>query len=243
MTLDVVFAGSGAGLAGASGRAVIVVDVLRATTTIAAALAAGARRIVPVPNPATAVRAARALGQDTLLAGERACAPIAGFHLGNSPREMTAEAVGGRSVVLCTTNGTPALLGAGHAATVTTGALVNLGAAVGHAAEQRREGRPVTIVCAGRAGAFGLDDAWVAGRILQALGPGDSTSDGARAALALAEHFGDDALAVFRASAAGRALLALGYDADLGAAAAVDAHPVLPIFQDGVLTAHAVAAA
>ena len=98
-------------------RTALVVDVIRASTTVVAACAAGCRRIVPVRDRAAALRAADALGATgVLLAGERHGETIAGFDLGNSPLEYTADRVSGRTVVLTTTNGTAAMLEAQRAA-------------------------------------------------------------------------------------------------------------------------------
>ena len=111
MTLDVVFTPAGLIPGEVQGRVVFVIDILRMSTTIAAALAAGARAVVPVASTEEALRLAETLGKDeTVLAGERHCERIPGFDLGNSPAEMTADAVKGRTVVMTTSNGTGALL-------------------------------------------------------------------------------------------------------------------------------------
>jgi 2-phosphosulfolactate phosphatase len=92
---------------------VVVVDVLRATSTIAEALANGARVVMPVAGVEEAARIAQGIGRDSvLLCGERRALPIAGFDLGNAPPEFTAGRVGGKALVMTTTNGTPAFLAA-----------------------------------------------------------------------------------------------------------------------------------
>ena len=111
MTLDVVFTPHGLGPTDVAGRTVFVVDVLRATTAMCAALANGARAIIPVASSEEAVRLGQTLGNDdVLLAGERNCVPIPGFALGNSPLEMVETAVKGKVLIVTTTNGTKALL-------------------------------------------------------------------------------------------------------------------------------------
>src|SRR5690606_10616469 len=89
-----------------AGRTVVVLDILRATTSIVEALNAGARSVFPVGSIEEALRLANNFGRDeVLLAGERRCLPIEGFDLGNSPREFTEDRVGGKTIVMTTTNG------------------------------------------------------------------------------------------------------------------------------------------
>ena len=161
----------------------VVIDVLRATSTICEALAAGWRRVVCVGE----IDEARALaGQGVALAGERHNVRIDGFDFGNSPRELV-DAPPGDSLVLTTTNGTRALLAAaGRCETVLVASLLNLDAVVGAV---RAGGEDVAILCAGVEGAFAIDDAYVAGRIAAALGGTDG--DSAIAAVRVAAAFPD----------------------------------------------------
>src|SRR6266480_4475391 len=113
MKIDVYFTPLGLTAGELTGRAAVVIDVLRATSTIVTALAAGAKAIVPAASSEEVVRLTANLEKNGIvLAGERRLVKIEGFNLGNSPREMTREAVGGKTVFLATTNGTPALLAA-----------------------------------------------------------------------------------------------------------------------------------
>src|SRR4051794_2211343 len=141
----------------------IVIDVLRATSTICQALASGYERVVCVGE----VEDARALaGPGVALAGERHNVLIEGFDFGNSPRELIGEPKA-ETLVLTTTNGTRALLAAAAACeTVLVASLLNLDAVVAVA----KEADEVGILCAGVERAFALDDAYVAGRIASALG-------------------------------------------------------------------------
>ena len=120
-----------------SGRTVLAVDVLRATSAAVAACEAGCRRVVPVPDEA----AAEALrdGAGVVLAGERGGHPIPGFDLGNSPDEFTRARVEGRTVVLTTTNGTAAMMRAATGAAAGLAALTNVSAAAGWARDQGRD--------------------------------------------------------------------------------------------------------
>lgn len=207
--------------------AALVVDVIRATTTAAHLLDAGARELWLTGELDAARRLAERAG--ALLAGERGGLPPAGFDLGNSPAEATPERVRGRVVVMTTTNGTRAALRAGAVVPeVALAALVNAGAAVRWAAER---GGDVTLVAAGREGRAALDDAYALGALaagLRALVPGAEFDDGARLAEALFLAR-PDARSVLAASAAARALEPVGLAADVEACARSDALAVLPV--------------
>jgi 2-phosphosulfolactate phosphatase len=159
----------------------VVIDVLRATSTICQALSSGYERVVCVAE----VEDARALaGEGVALAGERANVLIDGFDFGNSPREFLAPASRPR-LVMTTTNGTRLLLAAAaRCETVLVASLLNLDAVVAAAASR---GADVAVLCAGVEGAFAIDDAYVAGRIAAALG--GEPDDAAIAAIRLAGSF------------------------------------------------------
>jgi 2-phosphosulfolactate phosphatase len=177
----------------------LVIDVIRATTTICQALAAGYGRIFC----AAEVEEARAL-RDALgggvLGGERHAVRIPGFDLGNSPREYQEPA--GEILVLSTTNGTRAVVAAAQRCErVFIASLLNLSAVVEAA---REAGDDVVVVCAGVQGTLALDDAYVAGRIVELLGW--ERTDAAEAAARLVSTW-DGAEEAFRASKSGRNLL------------------------------------
>ena len=160
----------------------IVVDVLRATSTIVQALAAGYSRVLCCSDvqEARALREAEGRG---VLAGERLCVRIPGFDLGNSPREFLSA--NGDTVILTTTNGTRAIVtAASRCERVLAGSLLNLDAIV---ATAREHGGDVAIFCAGLEGEFVMDDAYCAGRLADLLG-GEAT-DAAAAAIRLARSF------------------------------------------------------
>ena len=245
--IEVAFTPLALGPAEVGGRTVFVIDILRATTTICAALANGARSVIPAATGEDAVRLAQSIGGDVLLAGERECVRMPGFALGNSPLEMTRDTVQGRPIVQSTTNGTRALLAVQHAKAVYAAAAVNLSLAAERVRDALEIGEPVLVVCAGRGGGFSLDDAYCAGRLVgAALGPKPPRrllGDAAIASLALARRFGTDWVRPLRASAAGRELRRRGFDADIEEAGRADADPVLPQFHDRRLTAPAFATA
>ena len=160
----------------------IVVDVVRATSTIAQALAAGYRRVLCVPE----IEQARALREelaDSVVGGERDAVRIEGFDLGASPREYLEPRAS--DLILSTTNGTRSIVTAAERCDeVLIGSLLNLDAVARAAAER---GEDVAVICAGYKGAFAFDDAYCAGRIVHAL-DGEPT-DAAVAAGLLADAF------------------------------------------------------
>jgi 2-phosphosulfolactate phosphatase len=166
----------------------VVIDVLRATSTICQAFAAGYGRVVCVGGLDEA-RALAAGRDDVALAGERLNLRPEGFDFGNSPRELVDGAPPRATLVLTTTNGTRMLLGAAaRCETVLVGSLLNLDAVV---AAVRESGAPdVAFLCAGVEGSFALDDAYVAGVFVGAIG-GDP-DDAAVAAARLAGAFATD---------------------------------------------------
>ena len=169
MRLDVAFQPAELAPGEAAGRTVVVVDILRFTTTACAALQAGARAVVPAASTEEAMQLARTLGpEDVLLGGERGGRKIEGFALGNSPLEMTPAAVAGKLLVMTTTNGTRALLAVQGAETVYLGSAANFGVLGARLREGFARTGELLIVCSGREGQFALDDAYCAGRLVEA---------------------------------------------------------------------------
>ncbi len=222
---------------------VVVIDTLRFTTCVCTALAHGASAVYVASSVAEAKRRRDALEGDLLLCGERACKPIPGFDLGNSPAEYDSDRVAGRTLVFTTTNGTRAVAAAGRAGTVVLGSLLNraaiaryLRAAVGNAA------RPggVWILCAGTDGRVAGEDLLTAGAIM-AAGDFAATDPVGRSALDLWWGLHPDRragqppsvdraaiAAFFRETDGGKNLIAAGYEDDLAAAAQIDALTVVP---------------
>ena len=167
-----------------SARVGIVVDVIRATSTIAQALSSGYRRVLCVPEIEQA-RALRAELSDSVVGGERDAVRIDGFDVGASPREFLEPRA--ETLILSTTNGTRTIVTAAERCDeVLIGSLLNLAAVVRAATER---GKDVAVICAGYKGAFAFDDAYCAGRLVQAL-EGERT-DAAIAAALLADAFPD----------------------------------------------------
>ena len=161
----------------------IVVDVMRATSTIAQALAAGYRRVLCAAEVAEALALKAELGEEAITGGERDAQRVEGFDAGASPREFREPRA--ETLILSTTNGTRSIVAAAEACEqVVLGALLNLDAVSAHA---RESGVDYTVDCAGYKGAFAIDDAYCAGRIVRIAG-GEPT-DAAVACEILAERF------------------------------------------------------
>jgi 2-phosphosulfolactate phosphatase len=213
--------------AGAAARTGIVVDVVRATSSIAQALASGYERVLCCREIPEAVALRRELGDDAVVAGEREGRRVEGFDLGASPREF-ARGARAPTLILSTTNGTAAILdAAARCETVLLGSLLNLAAL---AAVARALGGDVAIVCAGFKGSFALDDAYCAGRIVAELA--GERSDAARAAELVAASF-PDALAGLSARTYGPP----GLEADIAYCARESVLETVPRFARMVGTA------
>jgi 2-phosphosulfolactate phosphatase len=219
------------------GAHVAVVDVLRATTTIATALANGAAGVIPVAEPEDAIALGNRLGRDRVLfGGERDAVRIAGFDLDNSPASFTASAIAGKTVVLTTTNGTRALRAVANAASVRTAALVNRTAV---ADALSHENGDVVIVCAGDGNGFALEDALGAGALVDTLLTliGDvELCDGARAAALLYRAVASRLADAIASADHAQALAAKGFAQDVTRCAALDTLAVVPTLRDGMLT-------
>lgn len=223
--------------AGATADAtVVVIDVVRATTTIIEALANGARAIYPTESTEEAVRLASSMGrEDTLLCGERKGVKVEGFDLGNSPREFDARTVKDKKIVMTTTNGTRALGAAAEGARLLPCAFTNLGAVAREIAGDEH----VVIVCAGRQDRFSLDDALCAGHLIQRTiadsEDAHELNDAARAvrALAWARKPTKRFLSV---TAGGASVIEIGLEKDLDICADVDRHDIVVVMKDQAIT-------
>ncbi len=215
----------------------VVIDVIRATSSMVEALANGAKAIYPTVSTEDAIKLANSLGrEDTLLCGERKGLKIEGFDLGNSPREYTRDRVGGKRLVMSTTNGTRAFAAAHGAGRTVALSFLNLGAVADELVGTEGE---IAVVCAGKDGRFSLDDALCAGLFLRLLGgrrAGDGLvlDDASRTALSIAETYSLDA-DFLRSTAAGAALVDIGLGDDLPVCAERDRHAFVPELIDRMI--------
>ena len=235
MRLDVVLAADAAVPGQLDGTTVLVVDVLRASTTMIAALANGCAGITPVADASEARRLAQAHGATgALVAGERRGEPLAGFDFGNSPLEFTRARVGGKTVFFTTSNGTRALIAARAAEAIGIAALVNLSAAAGWAAG---EGRDVVVLCAGERGGPSLEDHVCAGLLVErirATAPAAQASPAAQAAAVEGRRYAEDVTRLRRDSPWARRLAAAGRGADVSACLRVDTTTLVPVYLPSV---------
>ena len=239
MKIDVFFNPLGVNVGDLTGRGVVVIDVLRATTTVITALANGAKAVIPAATSEEAVRLASNLEKDgVLLAGERKSLKIEGFALGNSPREMSAAAVAGKTIVLATANGTPALVATQGGDPVLVGAPANFKALAARARAILAQRGDLVIVCAGRERQFAVEDAYTAGRLIKAVKKGLrklALNDAATAAVALTDAFANWKEAL-EGSAAARQLAEVDLAEDVRFAAKADRFTVVPTYADRRIT-------
>jgi len=234
--VDVFFTAREVGPGDVAGRVVAVVDVLRASSSIATALAHGARAVVPGESSEAIVALSKAFDRrEVRLAGERRMRMIDGFDLGNSPLEFTRDAVEGHTVLMTTTNGTGAIAATQGAKEVLVGAYVNFSPVAAVLRAAARRGADLAFICAGHEGQFALEDAACVGRFVRHATrrvAGATLNDAALAAVQLDRKFGDDLWRLFETANHGQALANAGFAADLVACATLDAHLVVPVYQD-----------
>ena len=217
-----------------AGNCVVVIDVLRATTTIVHALAAGAKKIIPCLEIDEAFQNAKPLGEQTVLGGERHGRVIDGFDLGNSPEEYRPAKVRGKTVIFTTTNGTQAMNVCRHARRVILGAFVNFSAVC----EQVCDSDNVDVVCAGTYNKITREDVLLAGAIVDNLernhpGPcifNDQSYIAADSWRNLVAESGNriPLAESLRDTQGGRNLLKIGMEHDIEVAASIDKFTIVP---------------
>lgn len=233
MMLDTLMVPAEAAEGAVSGRTTVVVDVLRSSTTMAAALDAGCREIVPCGSVEEASRLAETLGRsNVLLCGERDGSRIEGFDLGNSPLEFRPEAVKDKTLIMATTNGTPALAGLKQAGLAAVACFNNVSAVYRLLA---KGGTDTVVVCAGKLGRFSLEDLLCAGAIadLAAGDKGMGLSDSTQAALALFRKHRRSLARALARTQHGAYLAGLGFGDDIDFCSRIDTTNTIPVLQEG----------
>jgi 2-phosphosulfolactate phosphatase len=238
--LDVFFTPIQAKPADTAGRLVVIVDVLRASTTVATALGNGAKTVMPLEGADEVISRSKEFHRSAvILAGEQKMLPITGFDLGNSPQDFTKKAVEGKTILITTTNGTRALLGVQGARDIVIASYVNFTAVLALMKVAASSNTDIAIICAGEEGGFTLEDAACAGRYVRALpkrADGMQLNDAASASVLIEKKYGENIAKLFKDSTHGQALQEAGFGDDLAAAAKVDAYPVVPIYQERQIT-------
>ena len=207
------------------GRTAVIIDVLRATSSICYALHEGARSLLPVATPEDCLRY-RSLG--CLCAAERNGVKLDGFDMGNSPEEFGAERVAGRDIAITTTNGTYALLESAEAKRIVIGSFLNIDTL---AEWLRAEQQDVTLVCAGWKNKVNLEDSLFAGALASRLGEFVTECDSTLMVKALWEHAEPRLHEVVSTSSHARRFSRLDID-DLPLCLDLNRCPVLPVFYE-----------
>jgi len=220
-----------------SRRAVVVIDVLRATSVIVHAMSEGAIEIVPVATVEDAFQKVRAYPPGTtLLGGERESRKIEGFDLGNSPREYVAERVKGKRLILTTTNGTKAFHFVSAGSEVMVGSFFNIGATARRCVQLKRD---LLIFLSGDEGNFSIEDAVCGGMLIEGILKKEEKrtglTDAAHCALIFYQRFEENLLGAFHLSRHGKELIDIGAAEDLLYCTQTDITALVPTFRDGVI--------
>ena len=217
-------------------RDVVVIDVYRTTSVIVAALARGAKCVIPVES---VDEAWDIYNQDeknsTLLGGERKALPIKGFHLDNSPATYTEQKVRDKCLVLTTSNGTRAIKACEAGKRVYIASFLNASAV---AEELMKRANDVAVVCSGTFGRFALEDGLCAGTIVARLSEkaGTESSDLGIAMVELFTQATDIRRILSKGSVAYRYLAKAGYDDDIDFCLKRDLYPITPYYGEGRIT-------
>jgi 2-phosphosulfolactate phosphatase len=218
------------------GATVVVIDVLRATSTIIAAIEQGASNVIPVESIEAASRLAGAGDRGgKLLAGEQKGMPVEGFDLFNSPVEIERTDVAGKTIVLATSNGSPAIVAASRAESVLICAIRNVDATIAALGDCER----LTILCGGDAGKICSEDLLCGGMILEGLGPQidrDRLTDPASLALLITRSVEGSIARFLRGTDRGRRLSEIGFQGDIEWCARRGGSTIVPRFRQGSIT-------
>ncbi|MBK7140548.1 MAG: 2-phosphosulfolactate phosphatase [bacterium] len=218
-------------------KAIVVIDVLRFCTTVCTALRAGARGVIPTDGPGEAGEMRVKIGADmALVAGERNGVKLESFKFGNSPLEFTADSVGGKYLIMTTTNGTGIFTRAYKANPVLACALVNISKVADRIAREKRD---LIIVCSGHEGSFSIEDTICGGMLIHLLmnrhGKDITVNDAGSLALLLFESNREAIGQTIAQGEHARFLTSIGFGRDVEVSSEIDAVPVLPVLKDGRL--------
>jgi 2-phosphosulfolactate phosphatase len=228
------------------GKLAVIIDVLRACTTISYALQNGAKSAVPAQEVEEATRLLASLDRgSTLLCGERNGLKIKGFDLGNSPLEYTESVVSDKTLIMASTNGTPAMARASAARAQVLCSFVNIGVvaeAIGASKRGKGAKSDIAVICSGRNGKMALEDAVCGGMLVTLLHEAglvdlvDGANDAAVAARDLYLRHSESLEKMIRGCTHGRYLESIGFGPDLKVCSKVDSVFILPAVRDGVIS-------
>lgn len=220
------------------GGIAVIVDVLRASTTITHALANGAEKVIPCLSIDDAQALRTSPSENVLLGGERGGIKIDGFDLSNSPDDYSDTVVAGKTIGFTTTNGTKALLRSEQALEIVIGSFANFSKVVDRIVDF---GKPIHIVCAGTNGAITGEDVLFAGAVVHQLADKDfDCCDSSQIAhsywnQAVGSHDNKAIETAIRSAQGGKNLIALGYEKDITTASQLDSVPILGTYRDGAI--------
>jgi 2-phosphosulfolactate phosphatase len=220
------------------GKISVVIDVLRATTTITTAFQNGCHQVIPVAEVETARKLAAVQSKETtLLCGERDGVKLPGFHLGNSPAEYLSDIVKNKTIIFTSTNGSRMLTQSRESVLTLVAAFVNVTKVVEYLLQQDQD---VVILCAGRQNQFSLEDTVCGGMIIHQLyktiPKKIRINDLVLSAMILYQKFENNILQMLSLSMHGRYLVKIGFNPDLVTCANVDSIALVPVFQKGVIS-------
>lgn len=236
MKLDLLFLPSEVTDSQLENKLVIVIDVLRASSTIATALHNGAKDIIPAESQESATRLMQDIGRKyVLLCGERRGVKIEGFDLGNSPFEYTDSQIRDKTLIFSSTNGSRAIVKAASASQVIIGCFLNLNFVLDYACQTQFE--EVALLCSGKEERFSLEDSVCAGMMVSQLKEKTKDhielSDSAWAGFHIYNQYNRDILKMLTLSSHGKYLIGLGFHEDLAFCSQVDSLPIVPVLETG----------
>ena len=236
MKINVLFSPVGADELSFAGKTTVVIDVLRASSTIVTALYNGAREVVPVATVEFAVKVSGGMfGGQTLLGGERHTKKVEGFALGNSPLEYLPEVVSGKTIIFYTTNGSKAIVKAKFSENLFVCSFLNLEAVAKHLVNLNKD---FEILCAGRNNYYSMEDSVCAGKLITEitkLNDSAELSDSSKACVSLSKTFGKSTLKMLKDTEHGKILLENGFEDDLNFCSKNSSYNVIPYFSANVL--------
>lgn len=236
MKINVLFSPVNADELYFTNKTIVVIDVLRASSTIITALTNGAKEVVPVATVEFAVKVSGGMfGGQTLIGGERNTKKIDGFAIGNSPFEYSREVVEDKYIVFFSTNGSKAIVKAKFAENLFICSFSNLSAVAKHLVSLDKD---VEILCAGNNNLFSLEDSVCAGKLIKKLKKENKKleiSDSSSAALALFERFGEDIFTMLENSEHGQKLSENGFEKDIKYCSQSNIYSCIPMMDGKVI--------
>lgn len=215
----------------------VVIDVLRASTSIVTSLMNGANAVIPVSDMGEASKIAMNVDSEKyLLCGEKDGIKIDGYDLGNSPLEYTRKVVEGKKLIFNTTNGTKAIKKTFGSSNICVASFLNVSAIVDYLKTQNND---IVLVCAGWKGRLAFEDILLAGNIIHKLSDGnipDKSRDGVRVAYSLFDAYGDDLLSAILKTNHAERLKLLSEPGDIEYCCQTDITDIVPTLNEGMIT-------